>query len=284
MKCTIVSYSLSEDPATLEEWEHSLKNEIRSLINEGNHVILYPELFLMGLAKYFSGELAEQYLFIHRYLEKKLYPAIKEILQKKSVLLVLGTGPRLVDGKIFNSSPVFIGDNLLFQDKLFLTPWETDFTPGSELHIFNFMNLKTAVIICFDSEQPDLALKLKQEGIDFILVPSATTNKNGSQRVNRCASSRAVELGAIVMTSPLVGDSKCDLIDHNEGRQGVFLPAQEMIPETLQEKFSAYSKDKKVVGIYDLDLSLMTKLKVKDDETKPFYKPVHPNLKINVRR
>lgn len=284
MKCTIISYSLSEDPASLEEWERSLKNEINSLLNEGNQVILYPELFLMGLSKYFAGDLSDQYLLIHRYLDKKLYPAIQEMLQGKNVLLVLGTGPRVSNGKIFNSCPVFLRGELFFQDKLFLTPWETDFNAGELLQIFSFNNLKTAIVICFDSEQPDLALKLKQEGIDFILIPSATTNKNGSQRVNRCASSRSVELGAIVMTSPLVGDSKCDLIDHNEGRQGAFLPSQEMIPEALQEQYSEYSKDKKVIGIYDLDLSLMTKLKVRDDETKPFYKPLHHNLQINFRR
>lgn len=284
MKCTIVSYSLTQDPSTLEEWEASLKLEITKLLNEGNDVLLYPELFLMGLSKYFSGDLSDQYLLIHRYLEKKLFPAIKDLLLGRQALLVLGTGPRLLNGRIYNSSPVFINNELFFQDKLFLTPWETDFTAGEELSIFTFKNLKTAIVICFDSEQPDLALKLKQEGIDFILIPSATTNKNGSQRVNRCASSRAVELGAIVMTSPLVGDSKCDLIDHNEGRQGVFLPAQEMIPENLQEQYSPYSSDKQVIGVYDLDLSLMTKVKVKDDETKPFYKPQHQNLKINFRR
>lgn len=283
MKCTIVSYSLSQDPESLEEWEKSLKDEIASLLSEGNHVILYPELFLMGLTKYFAGDLSDQYLLINRYLEKKLYPSITEMLKDRNVLLVLGTGPRVINGRIYNSSPVFLNSELIFQDKLFLTPWETDFTAGEILHVFNFSNLKTAVVICFDSEQPDLALKLKQEGIDFILIPSATTNRNGSQRVNRCASSRAIELGAIVMTSPLVGDAKCDLVDHNEGRQGVFLPAQEIIPETLQEQYSAYSKDKKVIGIYDLDLSLMTKLKIKDEETKPFYKPVHTNLKVITR-
>lgn len=274
MKCTVISYSLSEDPGSLSEWRENLKNEISSQIDNGSKVILYPELFLMGLSQYLSGEELEA---VAAFTEKELLPELNSILMGKDVFLVLGSGPRLKDGKIFNSCPIFMDDKWFFQDKLYLTPWETDFTHGNELNVFEYQGLKTAVIVCFDSEQPDLATKLKSVGIDLLLIPSATSNENGSHRVNRCSSARSIELGAAVLTAPLVGDSKSDLIDHNEGRQGFFLPAQEDV-SIRQEIYSDYSKDKKVVGHYEIDVIMMKKLKVHNQETKPFHKPPHSSL------
>lgn len=279
MKCTVVSYSLSHDPATLSEWRKKLTDEINGFIQGGSEIILYPELFLMGLSKYFEGnEIRNVAKFVHQ----ELLPEISSVLKDKNVLLVLGSGPREVQGKYFNSCPVFIDNQWHFQDKLFLTPWETDFVAGSEVNVFSFKGLRVAIAVCFDSEQPDLAMKLKEQDLHILLVPSATTNENGSNRVNRCSSGRAVELGALVMTSPLVGDSACELVDHNEGRQGFFLPAQEVV-KTRQESFSEYSAEKHVVTHYDADVEMLKALKVKDDETKPYYKAFHPDLKVTRR-
>lgn len=271
MKVSVVSYSLSEQPATLNEWEAKLTTEIKNLMNDGAKIILYPELFLMGLSDYFSGELKEQYRLISNYTEKTLFPKLASFLKGKDVLLCLGSGPRKEDEKIYNSAPVWVNDTWLFQHKIHLTPWEVDFTPGSEIKYFQFHKLNAATVICFDIEQPGLGLMLKRNGVDLILCPSATTNKNGNQRVNRCASARSVELGALIVTSPLVGDSKCDLIDHNEGRQGFFLPAQEAVV-VEQEQFSEYSKKAQVVHHYEVELEMLRELKKKNDETKPYFK------------
>lgn len=282
LKVSVVSYSLSLDPSTLKEWEDKLFEEIQKLQHEGADVILYPELFLMGLGKYFpESSLLEQIKKIAIYVEKTLLTKVASLLSKNT-LLILGSSPRQHAGKIFNSAPIFCEGKWFYQDKLYLTPWETDFTPGEELQVFSFRGLKTAIVICFDSEQPDLSLKLKEEGIDLVLIPSATTNLNGSQRVNRCASARAIELGAAVITSPLVGDSSVDLVDHNEGRQAFFLPAQEDITVS-QEEFSEYSISKHIVAQYTLDLNMLKKLKIRTSETKPFHEGIKSHLKISKR-
>jgi predicted amidohydrolase len=275
MKCTVVSYSLSEDPASLTEWKANLKQEILGLIRNGSKIILYPELFLMGTAQYFLGsELDHVAHFTTGFMEE-----LSQVLQDQDVFLVLGSGPRIFGGQIFNSCPIYFNNRWFFQDKLYLTPWETDFVAGTEMKIFEFHSMKTAVAICFDSEQPDLATLLKSTGIDILLVPSATANENGNNRVNRCSSARSIELGACVVTSPLVGDSKCDLVDHNEGRQGFFLPAQEEIT-SRQEVFSSYSTSQKVICDYEIDLEQLKRLKLPGLETKPFLKPLHKNLKV----
>lgn len=271
MKISVVSYSLSEQPSTLKDWESALTAEIDSLIADEAKVILYPELNLMGLTDYFPGEIKDQYQKISSYLNESLFPNLATKLKGKDLCLCLGSGPRVADGKIYNSSPVWINNSWMFQDKIHLTPWETDFTPGERINYFEFHGLRFACVICFDIEQPGLALSMKRNGVDFVLVPSATSNKNGNQRVNRCASARSIELGAAVVTSPLVGDAKCDLIDHSEGRQGFFMPAQEVVV-VPQEEFSEYSVKKKIINHYFLESEMMRELKKPDQETKPFFK------------
>jgi len=270
MKVSVVSYSLTQQPQTLVEWESRLVTEIKELITE-SEIILYPELFLMGLSDYFSGDLEKQYVDIANYTYQTLLPKITDLLKKKNILLCLGSGPRLQDDKLYNTSALWVKDTWVFQDKIHLTPWETSFEAGREVKLFDFKGMRAACVICFDMEQPGLALYLKKAGVDLILCPSATTNKNGNQRVNRCASSRAVELGCAVFVSPLVGQSKCDLVDHNEGRQGFFLPAQEAVIVD-QEQFSEYSNTKYVIQDYHLDTGMLKELKKKDSETKPYFK------------
>ena len=266
-----VSYSLTQTHVTLKDWEEKLVKEITALMRNGSKVIVYPEFFLLSLCDYFSGSLTDQMRMISNYTQETLLPRLSKELYGHDLMLVLGSGPRAKNHQIYNSCPIFLNDKWTFQDKIHLTPWESDFIPGHEVHLFNFHHLKTAILICFDIEQPSLALQLKEEGIDFIIVPSATTNKNGNQRVNRCASARSIELGACVVTVPLVGNSTCDLVDYNEGRQGFFLPAQESI-HTAQEQYSSYSHREHVIHQFELDLDMMRKVKEVDSETKPYFK------------
>ena len=283
MKISVISYSLSHDPSSIIEWKSKLLGEIEKCVLDGAEVILYPEFFLMGLGKYFPTlDPKEQLEKVADYVAQDLLPDVKKHLHLKDVLLVLGSSPRKADGKIFNSAPILHKGEWLFQDKLYLTPWETDFTPGEEVRVFEFKTLKTAVVICFDSEQPDLAVKLKEEGVDLVLVPSATTNKNGSQRVNRCASARSIELGAAVVTALLVGDSVVELIDHNEGKSGFYLPAQEDIT-VEQETYSEYSVSKHIVANHSLNIPMLKKLKERNSETKPFHERIKTQLRVSPR-
>lgn len=277
MKFAVVSYSSSGIIDSYEKWSQNLITEINDLISQGSEVILYPELFLLNLHSLCQKqELTEQLQEISSIVQEKLLPDISKHISKKDIVLCLGSFSRLVSKELFNSAPLFHEGKWIFQDKINLTPWETSFTPGREVNILNFKGLKLATLICFDVEQLSLGKLLKDEGIEILLVPSATSNKNGNERINRCASARAIELGAIVLTSPLVGDSPCDLIDHNEGQQGMFLPAQDAITDQ-QVQYSTYSKDQKIIHFFECDMSAIKDLKKKTEETKPF---LHKEVEI----
>jgi predicted amidohydrolase len=270
MKITIIAESLSSLPTSLQNWEEQRLSEIKNHADQ-NDVILYPELNLVALSTFFNGEVKEQYQKVANYLQNDFRLKVDQLLGKKDLLLCLGTGPRKVGEKLYNSAYIYNNGNWLYQDKLHLTPWEIDFSPGNTLHIFTFKGLRCCVAICYDIEQPGLSLYMKEKGIDCILVPSATVNRNGSQRVNRCANARSVELGAIVLTCPLIGQSACELVDHSEGRIGLFLPSQEKI-DFEQEVYSHYSNEEKLMLNYNFNENLIFLLKQHDSETKPYLK------------
>jgi predicted amidohydrolase len=140
---------------------------------------------------------------------------------------VLGSAPfSLPDGTLRNRAPVIVEGRELFQDKLFLTPWETALARGDTVQLWKLKGATFCVLVCLDIEVPELSAALRGKGVDCILVPSATESVLGVERVNRCASARAVELGCAVGVCPLVGRARSELVDENKGVLGWYLPSQ----------------------------------------------------------
>jgi predicted amidohydrolase len=271
IKAVGISYSLSERFSSLDLWEAALLRQIRDLIAQGADLIVYPELFLLAMYDYLPGPLTAQMQAGFTYASQRLLPRLAEVIKQRDVLLCLGSMPRYEDSQIFNTSSIWLKNAWHQQDKIHLTPWEVStFSPGERLRLFTWRGLRVAVLICFDIEQPSLALKLKEQGVHLVLVPSATMDRNGNQRVNRCASARSVELGAAVLTVPLIGTSACELVDQNEGRQGLFLPAQDLV-RSEPENFSEYSQNQTVIAHWSIHASILQGLKTATSETKPYH-------------
>lgn len=271
VKISAISFSLSPRPKTKGEWLEPVKAHIQESLDQSSDIIVFPELFLLGLCEYYAGDFDQQLHALAADLKTQILPELTRPLMGRDVLLCLGSGPREVSGALHNTAFIYLNDKWIYQDKIHLTPWETHFTAGDQLTLFPFRGLTVSVLICFDIEQPSLAVRLKEEGVDLILVPSATADRNGNQRVNRCASARSIELGAAVLTVPLIGHSSCELVDFSEGRQCLFLPAQAAV-EVSQEQESSYETTQSVRAFYQLDLAMMKAVKTRDEETKPYFK------------
>jgi predicted amidohydrolase len=135
-------------------------------------------------------------------------------------------GSKVVDG--FNRVHIYNSSELTFAEKQMLTPWEPLLKPAEKTKILNFNGIKIAVLVCFDVEFPELAVKLKKEQIDLLIVPAATEEKLGYDRVSRCAGARAVELGCCVITCHLIGKTSAEVVDENTGNHHMFLPSQSL--------------------------------------------------------
>jgi predicted amidohydrolase len=186
----------------------------------GAHVVLFPEY--VWAAPLDAGAEAVRSFWLDA------VPKLVARLGSAGRLAVLGTAPCIDEpsGEWRNRAIIICDGQLITQDKLFLTPWEYVFRPGEYLQIIDFRGLRVAVVICLDIEVPELSVLLRGQRVDLILVPSATETALGCERVTRCASARSVELGSVVLVSPLVGTCGSDLVDRGLGMIACYYPSQ----------------------------------------------------------
>ncbi|MFZ4714564.1 MAG: hypothetical protein ACOYL6_12655 [Bacteriovoracaceae bacterium] len=272
MKIAGISYDLEEAPQSLELWFDRMDQIILSAL-ENHDIVVLPELMHMSLSKYcVETDLKSQIKFCADVLWKKYIPELLPKLPHKEHFLVLGSGPfQLSEGVFTNRAPIIVNGKLNGFDKIYLTPWEGCFVRGTTVSLYQFKGLKIAPLICFDIEQPYISTLLKHERVDLLLVPSATSSRNGSQRILRTASGRSIELGCAVFVVPVIGTIDYnELVDKNEGRQGLFLPAQQCISHE-QEQYSEYRTRVTDVCSFDLEVAEIKNVKENNGETKPFF-------------
>ena len=193
--------------------------------DSGADIVLLPEFAWMGLEPLVPGK---DMRGVADVFWQELFPSLATRLHRPDKAVVLGTVPFAEAGHelLRNRAPILTGGRVLHQDKLHLTPWEAAFRPGEEQMIWEFAGLTLTVVICLDVEIPETSARLRGAGVDLILVPSATETVLGVERVDRCASARAVELGCVVGVSHLTGHAQSALIDENVGRTAVYFPSQ----------------------------------------------------------
>lgn len=219
------------DPGLTISGPEALAEVIMKLVEDswdsGADLVMLPEFTWMAMEPLIAAGAEKPLQCIAETFWRQFLPGIQMRLSRPGKAVVLGTVPVMeTDGGLRNRAPIFADGSLMHQDKLHLTPWEQAFTPGDTLHIWNFGGFRIAVIICLDIEIPELAARLRDSAVDLILCPSATETILGTERVNRCASARAVELGCYVGVTHLTGTGRSELIDVNVGRAALYRPSQ----------------------------------------------------------
>lgn len=236
--------------------------------DEGADMVLLPEFLWMGLARFV--EPGNAVLEVARLFESELWPGLQNRLRRPGKAAVLGTVPFAEsDGTVRNRAPILADGQVLHQDKLNLTPWEIGLKGGEVLRVWGFGGVRCAVVICLDSEVPELSVALRGKGVDLLLVPSATESVLGVERVGRCADARAVELCCHVGLSHLVGGIDSELIDANLGRLGVFAPSQSAFAGSPRQRVTEVVSS----GFHrlraDLDIAALRRQRATPAETNP---------------
>jgi predicted amidohydrolase len=256
LKFAVNAWDLSDAPLleTSDFYWYFLE-KIETQLIEGANVVLYPEYssaVLLGNSRFSKKD---GLLLLSKTLWEDFAPQLLKLSKTYDALICAGTAPFLLKNKLFNRSLSFASGKAIPYDKQALTPWEKSFSQGKKTIVFNWKNYKFSILTCLDIEMPEYAVQLKKRApLDFILVPSATSDFLGSERVHRCAKARAVELGTIVAVSALRGKQAGNpLVDENVGLAQVYSPSQ--------EAFQSKIKD---------ELSLIPLIKVKESDTVYF--------------
>ncbi len=220
------TFDVGDAGKTIDAFAEEVIHRVETSWDAGIDIVLLPEYLWAALEPLLPNKDADME-DIAKVVWQDLMPRLRQRLSRKGKHAILGTAPYLdPDSRhLYNRAIIFSDGRLLHQDKLFLTPWEHEFRAGRELYVFEMSGLRVAIVICLDIEVPELSSRLRGLNIDLLLVPSATETLYGSERVTRCASARAIELGCAVLVCPLVGKCDSSMVNVNLGKIALYLPA-----------------------------------------------------------
>jgi predicted amidohydrolase len=92
--------------------------------------------------------------------------------------------------------------------------------------VFPTAKAKVGILLCYDSEFPEAARYLADQGMEILFVPYCTDDRQGYCRVRYCCQARAIENQIYVATAGIVGNlPSVAAMDIHYGRAAVFSPA-----------------------------------------------------------
>ena len=192
--------------------------------------LLFPELFTMQLLSIENEEVEPNVAIEHM---TSYTDAIKELFQKLAVKynvnIIAGSHPTYVGKKVRNISYICLRDGTIHeQEKIHPTPdekywWKIE--GGDELNVIDTDCGPIGVLICYDSEFPELTRYLVNQGIQFLFVPFLTDNRQAYCRVRYCCQARAIENQIYVAMSGNVGNlPRVKNLDIQYAQSAIFTP------------------------------------------------------------
>lgn len=194
--------------------------------------VLFPEFFSVQLLSQDTLKNLPALEGISRLadLEGEFMALMSRLAREYGLHIVAGSHPMGREDTIYNACPVFFPDGShVSQPKLHITPSEVKYwgiTGGNELRVIDTPKARIGVLICYDSEFPEAARYLADQGAEIIFVPFCTDDRPGYQRVRICSQARAVENQLYVVTAGVVGNlPSVPAMDIHYGRAGVYTPS-----------------------------------------------------------
>jgi len=258
----------------LIQWQMRLYKDFDELMQQAEFFIdsvsdyrsdfaLFPEFFNAPL-------MAENNLLSPPQAIRELAKYTPRIVQKFSefaisynINIITGSMPELRDDLLYNVGHLCRRDGTVERyEKLHVTPDEArvwGMQGGSELRTFDTDCGKIGILICYDSEFPELSRLLADEGMDILFVPFLTDTQNGYSRVRLCAQARAIENECYVAIAGSVGNlPKVNNMDINYAQSAVFTPCDFSFPSNGIK--AEATPNTEMILIADVDLDLLREL------------------------
>lgn len=125
------------------------------------------------------------------------WPALRSSIASN---IVAGSHPvRIASGATRNRCHVFLRDGTAHhRDKLHPTPsereaWGIEGGTARDADVIPTDCGPIGIMICYDSEFPELPRRLVDQGAEILFVPYCTDDRRGHLRVRYCCAARAVE-------------------------------------------------------------------------------------------
>lgn len=258
----------------LVQWQMRQYKELPELMQQAEFFVdalsnyrcdfaLFPEFFnapIMASFNHLSEPEAIRRLAGHT---QDLVKQFSELSVSYNINIITGSMPEIVDGQLYNAG--YLGrrnGSVERYEKLHVTPDEAKvwgMRGGHRLRAFDTDCGKIGVLICYDSEFPELSRILADEGVDILFVPFLTDTQNGYSRVRHCAQARAIENECYVAIAGCVGNlPNVHNMDIQFAQSMVFTPCDFAFP-TNGIKAEA-TPNTEMVLIADVDIDLLREL------------------------
>lgn len=198
--------------STFEEFIRHIEYFVDVAADYRADFVVFPELFALSLLS-FETEALSPMQAIDRLTEHRdpLVAELTRMALRYNINIVGGSHPSRADnGDIHNVAYVCLRDGSIHsQEKIHPTPNEAywwKIQGGDSVNVIPTDMGPIGVLICYDSEFPELARRLVDEGARIIFVPFCTDTKQGYMRVRYCSQARAIENQCFVVLSGNVGN------------------------------------------------------------------------------
>jgi len=198
--------------ANFEEFVRNVEYFVDVAADYRADFVVFPELYTLQLLSYEKRELTPMEA-IDRLTDHtaRLIAALTRMAMEYNINIIGGSHPtRTEDGDIQNVAYVALRDGSIHaQEKIHPTPNERywwNIKGGDSIDVIQTDCGPIGVLICYDSEFPELARRLVDEGARIIFVPFCTDSRQAYLRVRYCGQARAIENQCFVVLSGNVGN------------------------------------------------------------------------------
>lgn len=172
--------------------------------------VLFPELLTAQLMSYLRTKTPVQAIAKLAELTPQIDELFTGLAQEFQLSIIGGTHPIRSGDSIHNVASLYLRDGTIHrQPKLHVTPNEArewGIKGGDSLQVFDTGKSKVGILICYDSEFPEAARYLADQGAEIIFVPFCTDDRQAYLRVRYCCQARAVENQVYVVMAGTVGN------------------------------------------------------------------------------
>ena len=254
----------------LIQWQMRLYKDLEELMQQAEYFVdavsgyrsdfaLFPEFFnapLMADNNHLPVSEAIRELAKHT---PEIVQKFSELAISYNINIITGSMPEVRDDLLYNVGYICKRDGTKERyEKLHVTPDEAKvwgMQGGTELKTFDTDCGKIGILICYDSEFPELSRLLADEGMDILFIPFLTDTQNGYSRVRHCAQARAIENECYVAIAGSVGNlPKVHNMDIQFAQSMVFTPCDFSFPANGIKAEATTNTEMILIADCDIDL------------------------------
>ncbi len=249
--------------ASIDELMQQAEYFIDAVAGYRSDFALFPEFFnapLMAADNHLNTPDAIRKLAEHT---QTIVNRFSELSITYNINIISGSMPEVIDGRLYNVGYLCRRDGTMERyEKLHVTPDESKvwgMQGGTQLKTLDTDCGKIGVLICYDSEFPELSRLLADEGMEILFVPFLTDTQNGYSRVRFCAQARAIENECYVAIAGSVGNlPNVENMDIQFAQSMVFTPCDFSFPSNGIK--AEATPNAEMILIADVDLDLLREL------------------------